>query len=179
MLKESPEAKQKAKQIKAIIFDVDGVLTDSGIWFDRHSNEFKRFNAKDGFIVKPLQKYGFIVGAITGKDSDTTMYRCNELGLDFHYHGPKDKAVNYHQAKEKFKLTDEQVCYIGDDIQDLSILGRCGLSACPLDARMYIQDRVDLVTRTRGGQGVLRDVADFVLQEQGLFDKLLQTYLSR
>lgn len=178
MLKKGSDVQAKAQKIKAIILDVDGVLTDGGIWYDRHTNEFKRFNTKDGMIVKPLQNLGFIVGAITGKDSESTMYRCNQLNLDFHFHGSSDKRVHYKHVKDEFKLTDEQICYIGDDMQDLPIFTRCGLSACPSDARQYMHDQADLVTLTKGGEGVFRDVADYILTAQGLFDDLLNKYLT-
>ena len=121
---------EKTKKIKAIVFDVDGVLTDGGIIYDNTGMEIKRFNVKDGQIISHLKKAGFIVGAITGRD--------------------------------------EEIAYIGDDIIDLSILTRCGLSATLNDVRAYIKENVDLILPTNGGDGVLRDLADYILQEQGL-----------
>ena len=178
MFKASHETFEKAKQIKAIIFDIDGVLTSGGIWYDRHTNELKRFNVKDGFIVKPLQKFGFIVGAIAGKDSDTNTYRCNELRLDFHYHGSAGKSVYYHQAKKELGLEDENICYIGDDLDDLPIITQCGLSACPFDARAYFQEHVDLIANSKGGDGAFRDIADYILDAQGHLEKLINGFLT-
>ena len=153
------------------------MLTDGGIIYDNHTNEYKRFNVKDGMIIKHLQKRGFIVGAITGRDSKVVSYRCNELGLDFHYHGSKDKLVQYAQIKKKYGLEDEHICYTGDDVNDLPILSRCGLSACPADARPYMHEYAKLVTSTKGGEGVIRDVADFILQAQGTFQSIIDGYL--
>ena len=165
---------QKAKKIKAIVFDVDGVLTDGGIIYDNSGMEIKRFNVKDGQIISHLKKNGFIVGAITGRDSQVVKNRCKELKLDFHFHGSHDKLVQYDKIKKEYNLTDEQIAYIGDDIIDLSILTRCGLSATPQDARVYMKKYVDFITPSKGGDGALRDLADFILDEQGLLDEIIK-----
>jgi 3-deoxy-D-manno-octulosonate 8-phosphate phosphatase (KDO 8-P phosphatase) len=167
----------KAKKIKAIAFDVDGVLTDGGIIYDNSGMEIKRFNVKDGQIISHLKKAGFVVGAITGRDSKVVKNRCEELKLDFHYHGSSDKLVQYKRIKVDYNLQDEEIAYIGDDIIDLPILTRCGLSGTPNDARAYIKKYVDIVTDSRGGEGALRDLADLILESQGLFEKILSHYI--
>ncbi len=174
MIFNTQDTKQKAKNIKAILFDVDGVLTDGGIIYDDNGIEYKRYNVKDGQIISHLKKYGFVVGAITGRESDVVKNRCIELKLDFHKHGVKDKLVEYENFKNEHSLQDNQIAYIGDDIIDLSILVRCGLSATPNDAREYIKDEVDIVTDTKGGEGVLRDIADYILDAHGLLEKLIK-----
>jgi len=168
------DAAQRAKPIKAILFDVDGVLTDGGIIYDNSGNEIKRFNVKDGQIISHLQSLGFVIGAITGRDSQVVKNRCAELKLNFHQHGVKDKLSEYAAFKNSYQLNDEQIAYIGDDIIDLSILVRAGLSACPYDARSYIKDNVAIVTATKGGEGVFRDVADFILESQSLLGALIE-----
>ena len=174
MIFNTKDTKQKAKNIKAILFDVDGVLTDGGIIYDNTGIEYKRYIVKDGQIISHLKKYGFIVGAITGRESDVVKNRCLELKLDYHKHGVKDKLVEYENFKNQYNLEDTQIAYIGDDIIDLSILVRCGLSATPNDAREYIKDEVDIVTDTKGGEGVLRDIADYILDTQDLLEKLIK-----
>ncbi len=164
---------EKAKKVKAILFDIDGVLTDGGIIYDDTGLEYKRYNVKDGQIVSHLKRLGFIVGAITGRESDVVKNRCTELKLDFHKHGVKDKLIEYDSFKDKYGFLDEEIAYIGDDIIDLSILVQCGLSVAPNDARSYIKENVDMVTDTKGGEGVLRDVADYILQSQNLLEKLI------
>jgi len=164
---------EKAKKIKAILFDIDGVFTDGFIIYDDMGVEYKRYNVKDGQIVSHLRRLGFVVGAITGRESAVVKNRCVELGLDYHKHGVKDKLIEYDSFKEQYGFEDEQIAYIGDDIIDLSILVRCGLSATPNDARIYMKRSVDMVTDTRGGEGVFRDVADYILESQGLLDELI------
>ena len=166
--------KIKAQKIKAILFDVDGVLTDGGIIYDDSGLEYKRYNVKDGQIISHLKRLGFEVGAITGRESDVVKNRCNELKLDFHKHGVKDKLLEYVSFKKKYNLVDEDIAYIGDDIIDLSILVRCGLSATPNDARAYMKDSVDIVTSSKGGDGVFRDIADYILDSQNLLEELIK-----
>ena len=165
---------QKAKKIKVIVFDVDGVLTDGGIIYDNTGLEIKRFNVKDGQIISHLKQAGFVVGAITGRNSQVVKNRCEELKLDFHYHGSSDKLVQYEKIKENYTLTDEEIAYVGDDIIDLGLLSRCGLSATPNDARFYMKNNVDLVLPSKGGEGALRDFADFILQEQCLLEAIIE-----
>ncbi len=166
--------KQKAKKIKAILFDIDGVLTDGGIIYDDNGIEYKRYNVKDGQIISHLKRLGFTIGAITGRESDVVKNRCNELRLDFHKHGVKDKLAEYNNFKEQYNLIDEQIAYIGDDIIYLSILVRCGLSATPNDAREYMKQNVNIVTISKGGEGVFRDIADYILESQGLLEELIK-----
>ena len=165
---------QKIKLIKCIMFDVDGVLTDGGIIYDNESNEIKRFNVKDGQIISHLKKYGFLVGTITGRNSQVVKNRCEELKLDFHYHGSSNKLEEYNKIKFDFNLKDEQIAYIGDDIIDLPILTKCGLSATPNDARVYIKKYVDFITPSKGGDGALRDFADLILEKQGYLDQIIE-----
>jgi len=169
----------KAKKIKAILFDVDGVLTDGGIIYDDTSLEYKRYNVKDGQIISHLKKYDFVVGAITGRESDVVKNRCEELKLDYHKHGVKDKLVEYENFKALYELEDEQIAYMGDDIIDLCILVRCGLSAVPSDAREYMKKHADFIASSKGGDGALRDLADYVLDTQGFLDEIVQQSINK
>lgn len=170
----SKEQIKKAAQIKALFFDVDGVLTDGGIIYDEKGTETKRFNVKDGYIISHLKKAGILVGIITGRESKLVSNRAAELKLDFCHQGIMDKYSVFEKLVEFHKLKRKQVAYIGDDINDLKVLQNCGLSACPADAMSYVKTRVDIVTEARGGEGVAREVSDLILAAQGLLDKILK-----
>lgn len=164
---------KKASQIKAIFFDVDGVLTDGGIIYDDMGGETKRFNVKDGYIISHLKKAGIVVGIITGRDSKVVSNRAAELKLDFCHQGIMDKFAVFEKLIEFYQLKKKQVAFIGDDINDLAILRTCGLSASPADGLNYVRNEVDMVAGVKGGQGVVREVADLVLASQGLLEKIV------
>lgn len=168
------EQVKKAASIKAIFFDVDGVLTDGKIIYDDTGREIKEFNVKDGYIISHLKKAGIIVGIITGRDSKTVSHRATELKLDFCHQGIVDKLEVFEKLVSFHKLKKKEVAYVGDDINDLGALKNCGLSACPADAISYVRDKADLVTQAKGGQGVVREVADLVLAARGEMEKILK-----
>jgi 3-deoxy-D-manno-octulosonate 8-phosphate phosphatase (KDO 8-P phosphatase) len=165
---------KKAAQIKAIFFDVDGVLTNGGIIYDDTGREIKQFNVKDGYIISHLKKAGIVVGIITGRESKIVSNRAAELKLDFCHQGIMDKYAVFEKLVQFHKLKKKQVAYIGDDINDLKVLQNCGLSACPADAMDYVKTRVDLITKSRGGEGVAREVSDLILAAKGVLDKILK-----
>lgn len=177
MRKYNSEVIDKAKGVKALIFDVDGVLTDGKIIYDNNGVETKAFNVKDGQIIKHLKEAGIIVGAITGRSSDIVKKRCKELKLDFYYQGIHDKPKIFKEVCEQYGLQKNQVAYIGDDIIDLGILTQCGLAIAPADAMSYVQEHVDLVSDKNGGEGVVREVGDLILSSQDLLDEILNSYL--
>lgn len=170
---------EKAVKIKALICDVDGVLTDGGIIYDNHGNEFKRFNVKDGQIIKHLKRAGILIGAITGRESEVVKFRCRELNFDFHYHGVKDKLKIYQELKEKHQLKDEEIAYLGDDIIDIPILEKAGLGIVPSDAIAYVYEYANIITMAKGGGGVLREAADFILASQGKMEEIVNFYKSK
>jgi 3-deoxy-D-manno-octulosonate 8-phosphate phosphatase (KDO 8-P phosphatase) len=172
--KYSKDQVKKAKAIKAIFFDVDGVLTDGSIIYDDNGMESKHFNVKDGYIISHLKKAGIIVGIITGRDSKVVSHRAAELKLDFCHQGIVDKHSVFEKLIEFHKLKKKQVAYIGDDINDITTLQACGLAVCPADAIHYLKDHVDIVTMAHGGKGVVREVADLVLAAQGKIEKILK-----
>jgi 3-deoxy-D-manno-octulosonate 8-phosphate phosphatase (KDO 8-P phosphatase) len=164
---------KKASQIKAIFFDVDGVLTNGDIIYDDTGKETKHFSVKDGYIISHLKKAGIIVGIITGRDSKVVSLRAAELKLDFCHQGIVDKFSVFEKLVEFHKLKRKQVAYIGDDINDLATLDACGFSVTPADAIHYVRSKVDLVTAAKGGQGAFREVADLVLAAQGELERIV------
>lgn len=160
--------------IRAIFFDVDGVLSDGRIIYDDTGKEIKNFNVKDGYIVSHLKKAGIITGAISGRESAVTTKRCAELKVDFCHQGIIDKASAFEKLIKHYSLKAKEVAFIGDDINDLPVFRLAGLSVCPADTFNYIKQEVDLVSRLKGGNGVFREVADLVLAARGEMERILQ-----
>jgi len=169
----SKEQVKKASSIKAIFMDVDGVLTDGSITYNDAGQELKSFHVRDGLIVQHLKRVGIITGIISGRESPMVSRRCAELQMDFCHQGILDKLSVMEKLAAHYKLRMKEVMYIGDDINDLSVFRKCGLSVCPADTVSYIKDEVDLVTRYKGGKGAMREAADLVLAARGFMDKLL------
>lgn len=161
-------------KIKAVITDVDGVLTDGGIYYSSEGHEIKKFNAKDGMAVGMLHKANLKVGLITGRHSEMVIRRAKELKFDFDVHGVKDKLMYFQQFKDKFKLQNSDIAYIGDDINDLPVMLLCGLKACPDDVPEYIKQRVDYITKKRGGEGAFREFSDWILEKKGVLNQIIQ-----
>ena len=170
----SKDQVKKASNIKAIFFDVDGVLTDGKIIYDDTGKEIKHFNVKDGQIIGYLKKAGIVTGAISGRETQTVTKRCAELKVDFCHQGILDKGSVFEKLIQHYKLKAKEVVFIGDDINDFPVFKLAGFTVCPADAMDYVKGKVDLVTYAKGGNGVLREVADLVLSARGEFEKLLK-----
>jgi 3-deoxy-D-manno-octulosonate 8-phosphate phosphatase (KDO 8-P phosphatase) len=166
---------KKASQIKALIFDVDGVLTDGKIIYDDTGREIKAFNVKDGLIIGHLRKAGIITGVISGRESAAVSKRASELQLDFCHQGIVDKGSVFLKLIEFYKLKKKDVMFAGDDINDLSILKIAGMAACPSDAPVYVKKYAEVVTAAKGGEGVIRELGDLLLASRGYLDKFLKS----
>lgn len=164
---------KKAAEIKAIFFDVDGVLTDGKIIYDETGNEIKKFNVRDGLIISHLKKIGIVTGIISGRESAAVTKRSLELKIDICYQAIINKASLCNKLMEDHNLKKAEVVFIGDDINDLPVFKMVGLSVCPADAATYIRDNVDFVTSVKGGEGVLREIADLVLAARGEMEKIV------
>jgi len=167
----------KAKNIKCIISDVDGVMTNGDIIYDNNGLESKHFSVKDGQIIKYLKSSSILIGVITGRDSQVVKNRCRELEMDFHFHGIKDKNATLNSLLEEYHLELNQVAYIGDDLNDLPVLSKVGLSATPADGHFKVKKEVDLVLNTQGGKGALRELSDIILDSQDLYDSIISKLL--
>ncbi len=159
--------RKKAKKIKLLLLDVDGVMTDGSIILDNQGNETKAFHVRDGLGIKLAQKAGIQIGIITGRTAEVVNVRARELGIKEVHQGAKDKIVVYETVKKKYGLLDEEVAYMGDDVVDLSILKRVGLAATVADADPMVKPHVDRVTKAEGGRGAVREVINFILTCQG------------
>lgn len=154
---------KKLPFVKLVIFDVDGVLTDGGLYYDGQGEMLKRFNVKDGVALKLLPKWGVEIAVITAKDSAPLHKRMSDLGVKHFYYGCHDKAAAFDDLMQKMDLEPEQVAYVGDDVIDLQVMPKIGISLCPSDAHVLLHRHCDIVLRSAAGQGVAREVADMIL----------------
>jgi len=168
---------EKAKNIKLLILDVDGVLTDGRLFFDNDGNEYKSFHARDGHGIKLLQQTGVQVAIISGRKSSTVALRMKNLGVDHVYQGHENKIAAFNEIIEKIGIAPEQAAHVGDDLLDLPIMIRVGLAIAVNDANFAVKERADWCTVLPGGLGAVREVCDFIMQAQGNYDSVLAAYL--
>ena len=173
----SPAVIAAAKEIKLIIFDVDGVLTDGKITYSSSGEELKSFHVRDGHAIKMAFRAGLGVAVITGRQSPIVERRCGELGIEMLYQGIKDKHIAIGEILQRTGLTASQVACMGDDVVDLRLMTIAGLGCCPSDAAREVRQRADLVTSAPGGQGAARELIFFILQAQGLLEGLMERYV--
>ena len=152
------------QKIKMFIMDVDGTLTDGKIYIGPHGEVFKAFNTRDGLGIKLLSGKGVIPVVITGRHSEIVMARARELGIEEVYQGVEDKLTIYQKLVDKYKVSDEEVAFIGDDLNDLPLLNKVGLSFAVADAVWPVREKVDYVTKQRGGEGAVREAIEVILQ---------------
>ena len=162
--------------IKLVIFDVDGVLSDGNIQLDDHGNESKSFYVQDGAGITYLQRAGIKTAIISGRKSKAVEYRARELCIEDVYLGVQRKLDAYETILKKHKLQDHETCYIGDDLIDLPILRRVGFSVAVPNARQEVKDSVSYLTEAHGGFGAIREVAEKILKSQGKWETIVAKY---
>ena len=163
----------KAEDIKLVILDVDGVMSDGRIVIDDNGVQSRNFDIKDGLGVVALQMLGVEVAIITSKRSGAVRHRAEELKIKRFYEGIRKKTEAYAEIIEDMGITDDEVCYVGDDLVDLSMMKRVGLPVAVADAVPDILEHAAYVTNARGGYGAVREVAEMILKAQGKWEKLL------
>ncbi|NYT52713.1 MAG: 3-deoxy-manno-octulosonate-8-phosphatase KdsC [Candidatus Vesicomyosocius endoextente] len=168
----------KAKNIKLIIFDVDGVLTDGGLYFSDKGIELKRFNSLDGLGIKLLKQNGIEPAIISARSSKNVMYRMQDLDIKHFYQGQDNKIVAFNNLIKKLSLKNEQVAYIGDDIIDLPVMRKIGLPIAVSNAHELIKENAYFVTEKIGGHGAVREVCDLLLKSQNTYNKTMNKYLT-
>lgn len=170
--------KRRARAVRLVLMDCDGVLTDGRVVFVSGGGEIKAFDSKDGVGMRLAQTLGLEVGIVTGRRSEAVLRRARELGLREVHQKTWDKLGLVQRLLRRRRLAFTQLCFIGDDIVDLPVLQRAGLAVAPADAHPEVRRRVHWVTRQRGGRGAVREVLDFLLEAQGLGGGLMERYLS-
>ena len=177
MLSLTQEQQAKIKQLKLLILDVDGVLTDGRLFFDDHGKEYKCFHARDGHGIKLLRQSGVEVAVISGRKSNSVAIRMQSLGVSQVYQGHENKRAAFAEILRNLNLSPRQVAHVGDDVLDLPIMVQAGFAVAVADAHFAVKQHADWCTQTPGGQGAVREVCDLIMQVQGTFEAILQSYL--
>ena len=172
------ELLEKAKKIKCVICDVDGVLTDGLLYIDNYGNEQKAFNVQDGMGLKLLMAAGIEVAVITTSNNAVIDHRMQQLGISHYFKGQVDKQAAYQQLKSRLGLDNESFAYIGDDLPDLAIIRQVGLSVAVANAVNQVKEFAMWHTQLHGGRGAVREVCDFILNAQNSQDEALNKYLA-
>jgi len=156
--------KEKAEKIKVILTDVDGVLTDTGIYYGQNGEAFKRFSVRDGMGIERLRKYaGIETIFITGENSNTVKTRAEKLKMSEYYLGVNKKEEVLELIKKKNGFEKENIAYIGDDSNDFDVMQLCGFTATPNDGMSFIKDIADYICETKAGYGAFREFAELIL----------------
>lgn len=169
---------ERARGLKLMAFDVDGVLTDGTIAVDDTGRESKAFHTLDGLGMKLLQNEGMALALITGRRSNAVATRAAELGIQHLFQGADDKLATLDALRDRLHLPMNACGYMGDDLPDLPLLLRCGFSATVPEAPDPIRARVHYVTRRSAGRGAVREVCDLILTAQGRLDAAVERYLA-
>lgn len=166
----------KAARIKLILFDVDGVLTDGKVLIDSDGTESKTFGIRDGIAMVWAERSGIKVGFLSARTSSTTLHRAAQLGITLVYQGVTSKLAAYERIIADERVTHADVAYMADDIVDLAVLARVGLSTAPADAVPEVRARVDWVSQANGGDGAARELVEAILRAQGRWDAIVASY---
>lgn len=168
----------KASKIKAVVFDVDGVLTDGSLTFDENGTEYKTFNAKDGQGIVMLNHAGFVTAIITARKNGTVRHRFENLGMTKLYEGQKNKILALESFIKEFNLKAEEIAYMGDDLPDICVLKTVGLACAPADAVEEVLDVAEFISQKNGGKGAVREMCNFILKNTGKYEKLMAKFFA-
>ncbi len=160
--------------IKLVLLDVDGTLTDGGIYRGNNGEELKRFNVKDGYAIVNAQKLGIEFGIITGRKSELVEIRSNELKIKYLYQGISEKTVILEEIMQKTGLKKEEIAYMGDDLNDILIMKQSGLTGTPKDAADEVIQIADFVSEKNGGSGAVREFVEYILKKEGKWEIFLK-----
>lgn len=164
------------RRVEIILSDVDGVLTDGGIWYDNQGVELKQFHIRDGLGIKLWQRAGFRFGVLTARSSHIVKLRASELGVDFVRQGFEEKLPVTLEILRELQLAPENACFIGDDLTDLPVMRHVGLGVAVADAASEVRSAAGFVTRLPGGRGAVREVVETILKAKGRWEDVIQRY---
>jgi 3-deoxy-D-manno-octulosonate 8-phosphate phosphatase (KDO 8-P phosphatase) len=167
---------EKASQIRLVIFDVDGVLTDGSLFLGDDGQEYKAFHSRDGHGMKMLQLTGVEIAVITGRRSEVVKHRMANLGVRHLYQGQLDKRPAFEAITAELGIAPDEVAYVGDDVVDLPVMLRVGLAIAVQDAHPEVKRHAHWITPNNGGRGAAREVCEFIMHAQGTLEAELQKY---
>ena len=167
---------EKAKAIKLLILDIDGILTNGIIYYGNQGAELKGFHIHDGLGIKLLQKSGVTVAVISGKKSDAVEKRMKDLRIEHAYLGHENKLPIYEELKQKLNVNDNEIAYMGDDLPDLPLLRRVGFAITVPKAPAIIQQHIDLITKKKGGKGAVREICELIMEAQDRYQSVIQSF---
>jgi 3-deoxy-D-manno-octulosonate 8-phosphate phosphatase (KDO 8-P phosphatase) len=167
----------KARPIRLAIFDVDGILTDGGLYYSDSGEETKVFDVRDGHGMKMLQASGVALAIITSRQSRCVARRAENLGIELVFQGVENKLSAFHALTAQLAVEPSACAYMGDDWVDLPVLMRCGLALSVPEAPAVVRQRVHYVTRASGGRGAAREACELIMQAQGTFESRLSVFL--
>lgn len=176
MISWTEDAYACARRVKLIIFDVDGTLTDGGIYIGEDGELFKAFHCQDGFGLSIAHEAGLLTAILTGRTSKQTVIRAKEVKIDAVYQGYRDKRSAYAELKKEYHLADEEIAYVGDDIIDLPVMLQVGFPAAVANAADEVKAISKVVAARPGGRGGARDVIEFLLKAQGRWEKAIAPF---
>lgn len=169
---------EQASHIKALVLDVDGILSDGFVTLTNTGDEIKSFDIRDGLGMKLVQQAGLKVIIITGRKSNIVDKRMSDLGVDLVFQGREDKGTALREACAELGLQPQDCLYMGDDWPDLSAFAIAGMKITVPNGHLEVRRRADLVTQAMGGRGAVREVCDMLLQAQDAYQALLEKYLA-
>ena len=162
--------------IKLLAIDVDGVLTDGSLTFDKDGNLYQTFHVRDGFALVAAKRAGLRIAWVSGRQSAPAQQRFDELGLDFCLLACSDKFAALRELQAQLGLIPGECCFIGDDLPDLPAFAACGVDVAVADAVSDVLERADYVTKTNGGRGAVREVIELILRAQGKWNEILTQF---
>ena len=168
----------KAKKIKLLILDVDGIMTDGSINIDDQGVELKKFNVHDGFAIVLFRKTGHKVALISARAAKAVEVRAKDLKIDRVYQAAHPKTAAYNELKKEFQLKDDEICFMGDDLPDLGVLKAAGLAVTVPNAAPEAKKLADYTTKHPGGHGAVREVVEIILKAQGHWKNIVKEFSS-
>lgn len=169
--------KYNLKDIKLVVLDVDGTLTDGKLYLDNEKNEIKTFSVKDGMALAKWIAFGGKTAIITGRKSNIVENRAIELGIHHIKQNIKNKSIALKEILKEENLNLKEVCYIGDDINDLGIMSKVGFPCCPFDSCPEVIELSSFVSNAVGGNGAVREILEKIMKENGMWEKIIDSYL--